>query len=107
GQAERDYASIREQVQLLDQENARYELELRTAEGVEKSLPLAEIVRVVPSNQLGFAGRLAVYGSRWREFLCDDPRGANAEGGVFPAIFGTVTMTLLMTLLVVPIGVLA
>ncbi|HVS19236.1 MAG TPA: phosphate ABC transporter permease PstA, partial [Planctomycetota bacterium] len=31
----------------------------------------------------------------------------NSEGGVYPAIVGTVVMTLLMTVLVVPIGVLA
>jgi len=51
--------------------------------------------------------RLGVYLSRWGEFLTDEPREANSEGGVFPAIFGTVVMTLLMTLVVVPIGVLA
>src|SRR5262249_7332584 len=37
----------------------------------------------------------------------DEPRNANTEGGVFPAIFGTITMTLLMTIGVVPFGVLA
>jgi phosphate transport system permease protein len=37
----------------------------------------------------------------------DDPREANSEGGVFPAIFGTVTMTLIMCIVVVPFGVLA
>jgi phosphate transport system permease protein len=44
---------------------------------------------------------------RWGEFLFDDPREANSEGGVMPAIFGTVVMTLFMTLVVVPFGVLA
>jgi phosphate transport system permease protein len=98
---------LRAQIEELGRENARYALELVTADGVEKQIPLSEIVRVVPANRLGFAGRVGVYLSRWREFLFDDPRAANSEGGVFPAIFGTVTMTLLMTLVVVPIGVLA
>ena len=64
-------------------------------------------MRAYPANQLGFWGRLGVYLSRWGEFLLDEPREANSEGGVFPAIFGTVVMTLLMSLLVVPFGVLA
>src|SRR6185503_7250073 len=85
----------------------RYQLELSTSDGQRKSLSLDEIVRVVPANQLGTGGRAAVYLARWREFLLDEPREANSEGGVFPAIFGTVVMTLLMTLVVVPIGVLA
>jgi phosphate transport system permease protein len=56
---------------------------------------------------LTFAGRLSIYFSRWWEFLTDVPRDNNNEGGVFPAIFGTVVMTLVMSLLVVPFGVLA
>jgi phosphate transport system permease protein len=64
-------------------------------------------VRAYPANRLGWGGRLGIYLSRWREFLTDDPREANSEGGVYPAIFGTVLMTLLMTLAVVPFGVLA
>jgi phosphate transport system permease protein len=39
--------------------------------------------------------------------LSDEPREANTEGGVFPAIFGTFVMTLLMSLAVAPFGVLA
>jgi len=106
-EAGEEAARLRERTGELERENARYELELVTADGVEKRIPLAEIVRVVPANHLGFAGRVGLYLSRWREFLLEDPRAANSEGGVFPAMFGTVTMTLLMTLVVVPIGVLA
>jgi hypothetical protein len=85
----------------------RYQLKLQTADGQKKLLPLENIVRAYPANQLGVFGRLGVYLSRWREFLCDGPREANSEGGVFPAIFGTVVMTLLMSIAVVPFGVLA
>lgn len=102
-----EFARLRGQSEALARENARYELELTTSDGHAKSLPLSEIVRAFPANQLGGTARFGVYLSRWREFLLDDPRESNSEGGVFPAIFGTVTMTLLMTLLVVPIGVLA
>ena len=51
--------------------------------------------------------RLRVYGSRLWEFLTGDPRESNTEGGIFPAIFGTVLMVILMSLFAVPFGVLA
>src|SRR5438445_1716265 len=50
---------------------------------------------------------MGVYLSRWWEFLSDEPRAVNSEGGVLPAIWGTAAMTLLMSLVVVPFGVLA
>ncbi len=73
----------------------------------QRAVACSEIVRLFPANQLGLVGKTAVYLSRWREFLLDDPREANTEGGVFPAIWGTVVMTLIMTLAVVPFGVIA
>lgn len=85
----------------------RFQLELRTAAGHEVLLPLEQIVRAYPANALSVGQRWRLYGSRWWEFLSTEPREANSEGGVFPAIFGTVTMTLLMSLAVVPFGVLA
>jgi phosphate transport system permease protein len=68
---------------------------------------MADIVRMYPANQLSFFGRLGIYFSRWWDLLVDDPREANSEGGVWPAIVGTVTMTLLLAIAVVPFGVLA
>jgi phosphate transport system permease protein len=70
-------------------------------------LPLESIVRGWQPNRLSTAGKAGVYLSRWKEFLTDDPREANSAGGVFPAIWGTVAMTLIMALLVAPFGVLA
>jgi len=69
-------------------------------------LPLADILRAYPANQLSFGNKVSIFASRWREFLSDDPRNMNSEGGVFPAIWGTAAMTLLMSVLVVPFGVL-
>jgi phosphate transport system permease protein len=100
-------ARITTRIDALNAENARYQLRLSTADGQTKDLGLDEIVRAYPANQLGFFGKLGVYASRWWEFLSDEPREANSEGGVFPAIWGTVVMTLVMSLAVVPFGVLA
>jgi len=104
---EASYAAIRVKIQALDAANEAERLQLRTADGQEASLGLADIVRAYPANQLGLFGRIGVYLSRWAEFLTGVPREANSEGGVWPAIFGTVMMTLVMSLLVVPFGVLA
>jgi len=105
--ADADYAEIREEIDRLNQENDRYQLKLVTADGQEKLLPLAEIVRAYPANQLGVMARIGIYLERWREFFGDDPREANSEGGVFPAIFGTLVMTMIMCVCVVPFGVLS
>jgi len=100
-------ARLGAEIEGLRRENDRYRLVLSTADGREKELPLDEIVRAYPANRLSTSGKLAVYASRWWEFLSGDPREANSEGGVFPAIFGTVALTLIMCVLVVPFGVLA
>ncbi len=86
-------------------EDERHALIFETAGGLTKEILVSDVVRVVPSNDLGTIERLLVYGSRVVEFVTDDPRSSNTEGGVFPAIFGTVLMTLLMTIAVVPFGV--
>jgi len=99
--------TLEEEIRLLDEENARYQLVLQTSTGANATIPVADVVRAFPANQLSLGGKLAVYGSRWKEFLTAEPREANSEGGVLPAIVGTVIMTLLMSIAVVPFGVLA
>jgi phosphate transport system permease protein len=101
------FTELQERIAALNAENARYALVLRTADDREKVLPLADVVRAYPANRLDTGDRLGVYASRWGEFLAAEPREANSEGGVWPAIFGTVVMTLIMSILVVPFGVLA
>ena len=82
-------------------------LHLATSGGQRKDVPSATVVREVHPNALGLFGKLSVYASRVREFLFDDPRESNTEGGIFPAIFGTVMMVFLMSFAVLPLGVLA
>ena len=105
--ADKEKAKLNEQIALLNKENSRYALRVGTADGKTSDLPLDQIVRAYPANQLGFWGRLGVYLSRWREFLFENPRESNSAGGVYPAIWGTVAMTLILAVLVVPFGVLA
>jgi phosphate transport system permease protein len=79
----------------------------KSADGQEKELRTLDIYRAYPANDLGWGGRAAVYTGRLWEFFRDGPRESNTEGGIFPAIFGTVMMVFLMSLIVVPLGVLA
>ncbi len=102
-----EFAAINERIEALRQENQRYVLRLRTAADREAEIALGDIVRAYPANQLDLGDKVGLYVSRWHEFLTAEPREANSEGGVYPAIFGTVVMTLIMSLLVVPFGVLA
>lgn len=91
----------------LAAQNTGWALDVETAAGEKQSIPLAAIAQIWQPNRLSTLGKLGVYLSRWAEFLGDDPREANSAGGVFPAIWGTVAMTLIMALLVAPFGVLA
>lgn len=112
GEVEKEFARITTEIQAINRENSRYRLLMKTPG--EGSLPsqtvfenLDHVVRAYPANHLGFTDKLGIYLGRWWEFLSDEPREANSEGGVFPAIFGTVAMTMIMSLMVVPFGVMA
>jgi phosphate transport system permease protein len=86
---------------------ARSSVTFRSADGREKELRTLDIYRAYPANDLAWGARLAVYAGRLWEFFANDPRESNTEGGIFPAIFGTVMMVFVMSLIVVPLGVLA
>jgi phosphate transport system permease protein len=113
GRAQRDTAELRARYDVsaaeLAQRESRYladVLVLRTADGREQAVALAHIVRAVRANTLGLGGKLALYASRIGEFLFAEPRESNTEGGIFPAIFGTVLLVLLTSIAVSPLGVL-
>ena len=73
----------------------------------EKDLPLSQVVEGYRPNTMGIAAKSGFYLSKVWEFVSDNPRESNTEGGVFPAIFGTVMMVFIMSLAVTPLGVVA
>lgn len=87
----------------LDRDNATFV----TADGTQKTMNLGQILHVTKPNEMSFFGKLGEYFSNIWHFLTDDPREANTEGGVFPAIFGTIMMVFIMTIIVTPLGVIA
>ena len=104
---QRIYATRQEELAKVTEKAAAATLVLRSATGEEKELKVLDIYRAYPANTLSWFERVSIYFGRLGGFLRDDPREANTEGGIFPAIFGTVMMVFLMTLVVVPTGVLA
>lgn len=100
-----EYERLSKEVAQLQEVDHAQTVTLAEVGGREKVLPLSALVRFYPANDLSLLDKLSIYGSRWLEFLTDEPREANTEGGVLPAIFGTVAMTLLMVIVVAPVGV--
>lgn len=104
-------------IAVLEAEDERLRLEVvdpltgrfAPARQIEPDNPmrLSQIVRMVDPNDMGVGEKLGVFLSRWWEFLAHPPREANTEGGVFPVIVGTVMLTLLLTITVTPLGVIA
>lgn len=91
----------------LRAEQAKGELVLRLFTGEEKSIPLGQFVYYNYPNQLGFWDKVGVFFHALWAFVSTDPREANTEGGIFPSIFGTFVMTLLLSIVVTPFGVVA
>ena len=101
------YEKLQSRLAQLYRDINRDSLAAEIMDGRIVEIPLAKIVRVYAPNELGMPGRLGVYFARLWEFVADEPREANTEGGIFPAIFGTVMMVIIMSILVTPFGVIA
>jgi phosphate transport system permease protein len=68
-------------------------------------VPLSNVIEVSWPNRMSFVAKLAATARHWGLFLVTEPREANTEGGIAPALFGTVLLVLLMSVAVVPLGV--
>ena len=76
------------------------------SDGRERTLSVFQIIRMYAPNKMGVFSKVGFYISKFWEFVSAEPREANTEGGIFPAIFGTVMMVFIMSIAVVPLGVL-
>ena len=82
-------------------------LVMDTVDGKSKVIAVGDIAYALRPNAMGWFDKARLYARRLWEFVSTDPRESNTEGGIFPAIFGTVMMVFLMSFLVAPFGVLA
>ena len=105
GELHREYETYTAQVAKLREHEGKDILLYQLGNNDVHEMPIDQIVYGFMPNELGFFGKLGVFWHHFTGFILDDPREANTEGGIFPAIFGTFIMTVLMSMLVTPIGV--
>ncbi len=102
-----EYGRLRAESDRLTAQASEFVAVMRSAEGQTKKVRLADIVRAFRPNQMTTLEKWGHYFSRAAEFVYGEPRESNTEGGVWPAIFGTVMMTIIMSVAVTPFGVIA
>ena len=101
------YKELEVRLAELNQALSRDSILMRVSDGREVELNLSKVVNAYRPNAMSMLQKVGFYFAKIGEFVGDDPREANTEGGIFPAIFGTVLMVLLMAVLVTPFGVMA
>jgi phosphate transport system permease protein len=102
-----EYKVLETKLIALHQAFNRDSVTVKTVDGRELTLSLGKVVRAFQPNAMSSLDKLGFYFAKLWEFVSDDPREANTEGGIFPAIFGTVMMTMIMAVIVTPFGVVA
>ncbi len=102
-----EYLHLEEQLTGLSEAINRDTVIMQTSDGTEVELPLYAIIDAWQPNSMSGLERVGHYFRKVWAFITDDPREANTEGGIYPAIFGTILMVLLMTVVVTPFGVIA
>ncbi|MEC9363260.1 MAG: phosphate ABC transporter permease PstA [Pseudomonadota bacterium] len=101
------YEALRAELNALNRDIRRDSVRVRTVDGQQRTIALAQLVHGYRPNRMGVLDKtLHFFGKVW-EFVSDEPREANTEGGIFPAIFGTVLMVMIMSIVVTPFGILA
>lgn len=104
---EKEYAAIQEQLAKLNKEIKCCSLVVKEAGGREITIPMNRVVKLTRPNAMSVLDKSIEYVSNFISFISDNPREANTEGGIFPAIFGTILMVMLMAVVVTPFGVIA
>ena len=102
---EERFASLQAEAKKVVEGGAVASLVSKDSAGREVVVPLTQVIRGWFPNRLDTWGRVQLFFSRLGEFVFHEPREANTEGGLMPAIFGTLVMTVFMSLMVTPFGV--
>ncbi|KGJ92425.1 phosphate ABC transporter permease PstA [Thalassotalea sp. ND16A] len=101
------YLLLEQRLNDLRQQVSRDKITVKAMGGELVDINLEQVINIHFNNQLTVIEKTGMFFSQIGSFIYQDPREANTEGGVFPAIFGTVLMVLLMTVIVAPLGVVA
>jgi len=103
----KEYTTLSDKLAKLKEEDSKILVSVTIADGRNIEIAMSKILRLYQPNKMSILSKSFFYVEKVWEFLSVDPRESNTEGGVFPAIFGTVIMVLLMSIAVVPFGVAA
>lgn len=106
-QYEAQYEQIRLQLSKLYEQINRDSFMMKVSDDRVVELKMAKVVSVYRPNALSTFEKMVFYFHKAWEFVSDEPREANTEGGIFPAIFGTVMLVFIMSFIVTPFGVIA
>lgn len=101
------FAELMAAGQAVTEQLAAYHALFATADGRESKILIGNMVRIYQPNRMTLIQKIWHYGGKLRELFFADPRESNTEGGLFPAIFGTVILVLMMSILSFPLGVVA
>ncbi|EIV1775033.1 phosphate ABC transporter permease PstA [Vibrio vulnificus] len=104
---EQELANYDQQLDGLRLQLTGYTLLVEEMSGNVVSIPLSEILDFWQPNKMNVGDKIAHWGREIWKFLSENPRDSNSAGGVFPAIFGTVFLVLIMSIIVMPLGVIA
>ena len=104
---ESEFSKAMVQLNKVDDQLNGHVLQLTDVSGKKKTLKVREIVRFFQPNSMSFSEKVGLYVEKTVEVLIAEPRESNTEGGLFPAIFGTVMLVILMSILSFPLGVIA
>ncbi len=104
---EADYLVLQGRLDKIRSDIERDSVTVETSDGQMVDIPFAKIADMYMPNAMSVWQKMGFYVHKFWEFVTDDPREANTEGGIFPAIFGTVMMVLLMSVMVTPLGIMA
>ena len=103
----REYKELEQELIALYEQINRDSYTFEVQDGRIMDFPMAKVVHAIKPNAMSLTDKSGEYVYKLWEFVSDDPREANTEGGIFPAIFGTVLMVILMSIIVTPLGVVA
>jgi len=104
---QRQFALKAQQLKDLTSESSSTVLILRDAQGQQHFIPLNQILSAWYPNAMSYSEKGLHFAWQVWHFISGTSGESVGEGGVFPAIFGTVLMVLLMSVVVMPLGVVA
>jgi phosphate transport system permease protein len=104
---ERQFSQMTARRDSVLEDLSRDALLLRDMKGQVHTIALSDVREAWYPNAMTLGQKWRHWANQVKQFVTENPRASNTEGGVFPTIFGTVLMVILMSVMVMPLGVIA